>query len=349
MSTSLSAEQAAAKEALATARVREESLLASLSRAEASLVASRGLDDSLARLSADLRVRDAAVAAAQADFVSREAQMAALQSLLETVTQQRADEVAALSTQLADALAARDASLAAAAAAKAGGATPAHLTTTQSLQPEAGSDFGVARVGDPASSRALDASHVRIATLQSRVHELRAALADAQARALDGDSHSVDRRVVAQLFVQFVRLQRASGRWGGHASKRSRDALVVLARMLGLSGRDSEAVGCDDEVVGPAELGGDVASSVAGLFGSFWRAGAASAAQAKPPSSGEASADTGDSESPGASSLGAAFVHFLLEETAAASAANETPGELAEVTSAHNTAQQDPLVPPTVA
>lgn len=306
-------------------------------------MASRGAEDAAARLAADLRVRDAAVAAAQAELAGRDAQLAALQALLETVTVQRADEVAQLSAQLATAEAARNAALAAAAAAE------ERASVAEKARSLAGAREATQSTADcsgVAPERSLDAAHVRIATLQARVHDLRAALADAQARALDGDSHAVDRRVVGALLAEFLRLQRASGRWGGHGSQRSRDSLAVLARMLGLGAREREAIGCDDEVVGPAEVGGNVASGVAGLLGALWRGGGSSAAARGGTAAISVAAGLGGSDpgsggdSPaGHASLGAAFVHFLLEETATMAAEAEEAARLQQGVSGGAVAQ----------
>ena len=351
LASTLATERAAALEAAAVARDREAALSASLARAEAAAVACRSAEDSAARLAADLRVRDAAVAAAQADAAAAESRLAALQSLLETVTMQRSAEVGALEAAAASMAAERDAAIAAAAAATAQRAPTAAAPAAAPSDADAAAAAAASSMqgsgggGGDSSSRAVAAAHVRIATLQSRVHELRAALADAHTRALDGDAQSVDRRVVAALVVEFVRLQRASGRWGGHASQRSRDALSVLARMLGLGPADREAVGCDDEVVGPAEVGGSVASTVAsgvaGLLGSLWGGVGSGTGARKPaaavagpqlshaPSGAGSSSDGADSESPLAAhggSLGAAFVHFLLEEVREAELAAASGG-----------------------
>ena len=222
--------------------------------AEAVAAGARDSSDAVARLTADLRVRDAAVAAAQEEVRGREEQLESLRSLLEAVTVQRAGEVASLVAQLEVLQSERDAALANATAAM------AQLRELQQQRPllqlAAGDGTDLQHMpvilhqpaASPSLSRSLDEARVRIATLQARTHELRAALADAQARTLDASSHAVDRRVVGQLLLVFLRVQRESGRWAGHASPRSRDALAVLAAMLGLTAAEREAVGCDDEV-----------------------------------------------------------------------------------------------------
>jgi hypothetical protein len=95
-----------------------------------------------------------------------------------------------------------------------------------------------------------------------------------QVRSLDAPAHAVDRRVIAALLVSFLTLQvgrgelealgspspcahtcpcllacqRSLGRWAGHASRRSKDALAIVGGMLNLTPQEREAVGVDDEI-----------------------------------------------------------------------------------------------------
>jgi hypothetical protein len=158
----------------------------------------------------------------------------------------------------------------------------------------------------------LAQAQVRIAQLQSTVHDLKAALRDStamsHARQAQSESETiVDKRLAAALVVAFLSLQRQSGRTG-FGSLKSRDALNVLTSVLGLSPEEKAAVGLKDSVDGQPDGGGgglmnSAVGAVGGFLGSFLSSPAPSCSRG----------DGSDGEVP--DSLGSAFVQFLLEET----------------------------------
>jgi hypothetical protein len=50
------------------------------------------------------------------------------------------------------------------------------------------------------------------------------------------------------ILYPLLACQRSSGRWAGHASRRSKDALAILGGMLNLTPQEREAIGVDDEI-----------------------------------------------------------------------------------------------------
>jgi hypothetical protein len=163
----------------------------------------------------------------------------------------------------------------------------------------------------------LEQSQVRVSQLQQTVHELRSALADSKARALDGDTANVDRRIVGQLFVAFMSMQRRTGQFRGFGSSKAKDALLVIASVLSLSAQEREAIGIDDIVEGPADgpTGAVLTSAVrsVGGFMSSWLGSSSSSGSAGAAPVPIVPAVAADGSTP---SLGAAFVQFLLAETA---------------------------------
>ena len=240
---------------------------------------------------------------------------------------------------------------AAAAAAAGGGGGGLHLSPAaaaaehasgdgEPLPAAAGEGGGAGAEGAPPSPRRgggegglagrLERSLVRCAQLQQRVHELKAAAAAAAAAAgaaggggagAFSGPESVDRRVVRALVLQFLSIQRRSGHWAGYGSPRARDALLILAGMLGLSPEERSEAGCEDEVVSPGEAGARAALGVAGAISTVVRGGAPRAAHAEGAAALAAAAPAGAAapEPPPSPSkaLGLAFAQFLLDETGA--------------------------------
>jgi hypothetical protein len=141
-------------------------------------------------------------------------------------------------------------------------------------------------------------------------------------RALDGDHHMVDRRVVAQLLVTYLSLQRRTGQLLGFGSARAKDALAVTANVLSMAPRDREAVGLDDDVEGMSDgpSGRVVVSAVktvGGLLSGLWRGGSSGVGGGGGDGGGGGGEGTGaGGGADGDGSLGAAFVQFLMAETA---------------------------------
>ena len=282
---------------------REASLSGALAQAEARAARSVAAEGELARLRTDLELRDADLIAAREAISNLNTALAALTSgragngADSSATAARLEsaemENASLRTALQEALEA----VAAANAADANGAAAATAAAAA------------------ASSARLEAMQLRCATLAASVHELRAALDDARARTMDAGASLVDRRVVAALLFTFLSESRRAGAWSGLGGSRARDALHVLASLLGWDEAHRAEAGVDDVAAAPTAVAGRVGVSIAsgalGLLASLI-GNADHDAAAK--HSGDAPATSASAIPP----LGLAFAQFLMAETSGA-------------------------------
>jgi len=143
-----------------------------------------------------------------------------------------------------------------------------------------------------------------VSQLQQTIHELRAALNDARASTLRGDSVGVDRILLGRLLVSFCKAAQdvaVGGVPDWLESSKSRDALAVMASILGLSGEEREACGLVTSGRG---------TGVGGLLSSFFGGGPTT-----PATKGGGGRSTMDAPSSPSTALADAFVQFLLEET----------------------------------
>jgi myosin heavy subunit len=339
---SLDTSQAGSADLIDDLRERERSTMASLSAAEAKLASALQDATDVTVLRSDLAIRDAELSSATAS-------LSALQAALEAFQQQKAAaeetwmaKVEALERsvgQLQQEKQRLDARVAVSSvppsqersdgsgAVGAPDASEDSQTGRDRGHSSAG-DFGVqsdavANGGNASAVLSLQsklgAANLKIATLQSRLHELRAALEDSRAKALDGDSHQIDRRIVAQLLVTFLSLQRAAGQCTSFGSQQAMDAFSVTASVLGLSQAQKEAVGLYASADGVKPSDGSATSKAVGGFFSLFNSSPSKGKQRGSADdsgdAGGASADAGGSEKEPAKDLGSAFVQFLLSET----------------------------------
>lgn len=307
---------------------RERALLAALATAEARVAEGTGHADEVARLRADLALRDADLASAQESQGNLQLAVDALAAGQGAATASLQARVSALVQENDGLKRELEAAKAAAAAAAAPAPSPTgglfvhgppgspsragHGASREPGSPRGGLS-GYAHLPPEVLANKLEQAQVRNASLQQRLHELRSALGDAQARTLDASSQQVDRRVVAALLLQFLSLQRRSGNWSGYGTHRARDALLILSNMLGLSDDQRNEAGCHDDVVGPGAAGVSMATGVAGLVSSvLLGSGSNSHSDASAHAPVVSKAAPADAGPPPA--LGAAFAQFLLDE-----------------------------------